>query len=403
MGDLTLPPPPHRCCRVALASCSRQLRQLLSSQDPLLWRSVRLAVAGGQIYEPSLEFWLEAKRGVLQELSLVLTGVDAGPVAAIESTLSLVASACSGGPLCSLSLTLHGKSEAPFSKHLALSEDSLQLGALPHLESLALAVHTGSLLEGSAVELRGLSALTSLQLSGDLLDFSTINLPASLRHLAVPKEAAVYMRGWLMSMEGVRLCSMHVDAMPVDDSEAWDPDLDEDEEEPDSHSLGLAILGQPGWMPNLRALSLNLEAGEPFGLPMVLSDAAALAPQLRALAAVHFPPCQAPVLASLTALTRLWITSSAGRLLHSIRQLGGLPSELSQLARLRELTVEGAGDISTLAPLLPLKQLSSLALPACGLQQQAVDGLLALPALQASAAGGAAACGGGAPWGAGCT
>ena len=350
---------------------------------------MRLAVDGEQVDGPSLQPWLVARRGVLRELSLSLTDVDANKAAVLESAFSRVASACSGGQLSSLSLELHGGREDIVFQELSLDGDILQLAALPHLERLALALHADAPLREIVVDLRNLTALTSLQLSGDAgaLDFCGIGLTSSLRHLALPKDAPVWFSGWLVSMRGARLHSMHVDAMPLDNLDSWDPDEDEDEgPEPEGHSLGLAILAQPDFTPGLQALSINLEEGEPFGLPMTLSDAAALARQLRALAVVHFPPRQAPVLARLTVPTRLWLTSSGGRSPHSIQPLGSLPAELSQLAGLRELAVEGAGAIPTLAPLLPLEQLSSLTLPACGLQQPAADSLLALPALQASAA-----------------
>ncbi|KAL4439915.1 hypothetical protein ABPG75_002916 [Micractinium tetrahymenae] len=59
-----------------------------------------------------------------------------------------------------------------------------------------------------------------------------------------------------------------------------------------------------------------------------------------------------------------------------------LPAEIVSLAALQRLEIEGARNIAGLAPLLPLGQLSALALPACRLLSLAVQQLPELPALR---------------------
>lgn len=215
-----------------------------------------------------------------------------------------------------------------------------------------------------------LAALTSLQLTGSFMNAQLV-LPPSLRHLALPDDEFGSLGRWLGPMQGGRPRSLHVDS--VTDSPPGEVEGDEP-----LPSVGLMLAAAAQHLPQLKALSVNLEKADPLGhiigAEFLLDD---LPTALRALAVIRLPRMEQTVLSGLRKLTRLWFSFAPGK---SAR----LPRELARLSRLRELTVVGSKRLKTLAPLKPLRQLSSLALLACRLKRPAMNELANLTMLQAS-------------------
>ncbi|KAL4439916.1 hypothetical protein ABPG75_002917 [Micractinium tetrahymenae] len=397
--------------RVALASCSRELRRLAEGNDPSPWASMQLAVPvaalGAAIHEwrihatsasdqeeppSSLLTWLGARQGVLCDLQLHLTDAGEGALlgrpsaqplrrrfrcasAVVGRAVDCVAEACAGGALTSLRISTAGADEED---GFEVADSALAL--LPHLRRLAL--HSDARQTSDAgICLPGLSSLTSLvvDVPGFVL-FSLLHLPACLRHLAVPFSSGLQWIGWPVSLaSGIRLRSLHLDVSFEDDRLPWheshEHNLEEEEGEGAlAHRLGLDTLH--GMLPRLAALSIHLpQEDADDGFPMDLSDACHLT-TLRALAVRHLPPAQAATLSTVTVLTYLHLSNSPA---HPLQQL---PAEIASLAALQRLHFEGARNVVDLGPLLALSQLSALALPACRIRKQAVQQLLKLPALR---------------------
>ncbi|KAL4430774.1 hypothetical protein ABPG75_006030 [Micractinium tetrahymenae] len=386
--------------RVTLASCCRELRRLIEGHSPPLWTSVHLVLCDERLrYErliplhgsdseseeppfASLLPWLAARRGVLQDLWLELfwsygdmpvrlhAAGSGNEFSMLEWAAEQVALACAGGALTSLRLSLAIPGDVPDVDMLALESDAL--GELPHLQRLALHSAHDVYLPENYISLYALTALTALVLDLACMDSSVdLSFPTSLRHLAMPFHCGLLDTYWRLELRSAcGVASLHVDVV-LEDDRGWAPPS---EEEAQAHSMLFASLCEI--LPRLQALSIYLPAEDPAdGFPVNLTDILHLT-ALRALAVVHLPPAQAAVLPSLPALTRLHLTSSVE---HPLQQL---PTGLTALSVLRQLEVEGAQDVGSLAPLLPLGQLSMLALPACCLGEQAVRQLPSLAALK---------------------